>query len=256
VNTTDSINSQAPSQSSQPSSTADFSVNTTDLFNNEMPSQSPQTSTTEISGATNAFIIPSALNTDIEESCANDKAMFLISTGDPLARSKCIKACQNGICCFTTQLGYEWMDSCYNQNIEVCAEYSACLILQDTSQQDLPVQTNTTAVDMDTSDNVTSNYTDNDEGNVEDPAQNIIAAANETAVIVTLDGPPTPDQDLSLLCSEDNITQISGLKKCIKACDLGNCCSSTDETECLTTHNEICYLYTPCNNAYNLLYSD
>lgn len=244
-------------------SAGNFSVNTTDLLSSQVPSQSPSPSTTQVPSAINvsstaSIIIPSAPVADIEEACTSDKAVFLISTGNPHARSKCIKACQEGICCFTTQLGYDWMDSCYDDNKQVCAEYSACLILQgeDTSQPS--GQTNATAVDPVNSDNETSDYTENEYGDssqtIEIPAENVTAAANETDEITV--GPPTPDQDLSVLCSEDNITQTSGLKKCIKACDNGRCCGATDETECFTTHNEICSLYAPCNNAYNLLYSD
>jgi hypothetical protein len=116
------------------------------------------------------------------------------------------------------------------------AEYNSTSLVQE------PFQENTVA----TVANATSIIQESDQ-------ENTTAIANQT-ISVQIPGPPTPEQDLVLLCSEVSISQISGLTQCLTACDLGSCCDATDETECLTTHAEICYLYTPCNNAYSLLY--
>ena len=202
--------------------------------------------------------VPLAPSGDIQKACTNNQATFLIATGDPQARKECVKACQDGLCCFAIQLGYDWMKSCYAGNEQVCTEYAPCLILQEEgtdNTSDLIVSeenttTTTNSTDVINITNVTITKDDNSTESLDQPAKN----NNST---LTSDGPPIPDTDLSVLCSEDSITQTSGLKKCIKACDLGRCCSSSDNaTGCFSTHAETCYLYTSCNNAYNILYSD
>jgi hypothetical protein len=129
------------------------------------------------------------------------------------------------------------------------------LILQEEGANDsLSDDNNATIVDLG---NITSESSPEEADNSTETLQ---LSTNTTSVnvtdVITLDGPPIPETDLTKLCSEESITQTAGLKKCIKACDLGSCCGATDENECLSTHAETCYLYTPCNNAYNLLYSD
>jgi hypothetical protein len=222
-----------------------------------------QNASLEANTSSTSLIIPSAQREQIQEACAINQATFLIATGDVQARSKCIKACQDGMCCFTTQLGYDWMDSCYIGNEEVCAEYSPCLVLQEDdlnkTNDELALNESSTdesnATDVDFVDTNTTTTINSTNSSVE-PTQTDNATTSNKTDILQQDGPPIPETDLSLLCSNVSITQTTGLKKCIKACDLGRCCSSDDETGCYSTHAETCRMYSPCNNAYNALYSD
>jgi hypothetical protein len=253
-------------------------------------------------------IVPPPPYQEMQEACASNEASLLISTGDAQAISRCLLACQEGLCCFANQLGYEGINSCYDGNEQVCTEYSLCLILQgkdvnktsvvdevddnstalivpdtisnETSTEGLMDDNSTTLMVPDTISNetsteglmedLTSNYTVNENSTVimapqeatSDNNATIVTTSDSNATFVnTTDsvqifGPPIPEQDLSILCSEVSISQTVGLKECMKACDLGICCTATDGTGCYAANIEICNLYTHCNNAYSLLYSD
>jgi hypothetical protein len=240
--------------------------------------------TVNVSNASESdFIVPPARVQEIQEACASSEAVVLIEAGDIEARSRCTDACQLGLCCFSDQLGYSWMDSCFQGNKQACTEYSTCLILQQevltNSSSEISFANNATVLDNQDGSNETfsenatvndSSAQDNSTLLIQEPDQeNTTAVTNTTSLIQEsaqddtsaianqtvsqIPGPPTPEQDLALLCSEVSISQISGLTQCLSACDLGSCCDATDETECLTTH-AICDLYTPCKNAYSSLY--
>ena len=254
----------------QPNLSTPASINDTNVatHSSSNPSKPPTTSSESLapiqsasSVATNSsnvsIKIPPAPSGDIEKACTDNKATFLIATGDPQARKACVKACQDGLCCFSTQLKYDWIEPCYAGNEQICTEYAPCLILQgeeanSTSNETVPseniiVTTNATASNI-------TNATTVEENKFTESLEQSANSSNSTN---TTNGPPIPDADLSILCSEESIAQTEGLKKCINACDLGRCCSSSDNaTGCFSTHTETCYLYTPCNNAYNIFYSD
>ncbi|KAL7487122.1 hypothetical protein ACHAW6_012728 [Cyclotella cf. meneghiniana] len=241
---------------------------TTVSFSTSRPSsytQSPNAAPTEF-----PFVpIPAASAENIQEACASDRATFLIATGDPTARSKCIQACQDGLCCFTDELGYDWMESCYEGNQRLCLDYSACLVLKGVDLQQ-SVDDNSTETDahdanstvshdnsttrVDDTDSTEFNSTIDFNDNTTTSGPENPTAGNETES-VQVDGPPVPAKDLDLLCSEDSISRPDGLNECIQACRPGKCCGVDDEKGCYKTHAETCILYLPCNSAYNMLNS-
>ena len=287
-------------------------------FNNISPSPSSSSIATDLS--VNASIaVPSAPIADIQKACTGNQVTFLITNGDLQARSMCANACKNGLCCFSSQLGFDMMESCYAGNEQACTEYASCLILRkegsDSTSNETVLEVNDTAIDTATdvsnvpSDVTIVNYDNsteslelpaNDDNSTlatdgattveEDNAAEILGQSsdennstlpsdesltnegnNSTEALQQSDtnninnptltnnneGPPIPEADLSILCSEQFIAQTIGLNECLKACDLGRCCSTSDSTaECYSTHTEICFLYTPCNNAYSLIYSE
>lgn len=267
-------NASSISTSNQTDDDLEYSNNLTVSLGNSsqstIPSESP--TMTVDNSSTTIIVVPSANSQQIQEACTDAQAVVLIATGDAAARSKCIKACQYGLCCFPDQLGYSWMDSCFQNNTQTCTEYSPCLVLAETtaatnsSEADW-VENATIIVGEDGSnetiiENTTINVTSdsalvNSTLSLQEPVldTNSTIIANETTTTNQTTGPTRPEQDLATLCSEESLSQILGLTQCLNACSLGSCCIATDETECLSTHVEICYLYTPCYNAYNLLYS-
>lgn len=243
------------------------------------PSYTQNPNMTTNSSTSEEVIVLPANSQAIQDSCTSTEAAVLIEMGDAEARSRCAKACQFGLCCFPEQLGYAWMESCYQNNTQICTEYSPCLILEkevpvsNSSGEIVWVDNATITVEEEvfnettpensaaivTIDSDLANSTAAEENSTisiqQEPAQdgNATMMINETDIF-QIAGPPAPEQDLALQCSEDSISQITGLTQCLTACSLGSCCTATDETECMSTHAEICYLYTPCNNAYSLLY--
>jgi hypothetical protein len=85
------------------------------------PTQAPSVDKTDA--------IPSAPAEEIQAACSGDDIILLLSTGDMDARTGCIGACQDGLCCYAKELGFEWLPSCYEGNEQVCAEYALCLSL-------------------------------------------------------------------------------------------------------------------------------
>lgn len=84
-----------------------------------------------------APLVPSSKAQSIHDSsCGTEKAKFLIRTGDASAHADCISSCLDGLCCFTSELGYSLVDSCYEGNEHKCSQYEACLILKVDSEQD------------------------------------------------------------------------------------------------------------------------
>lgn len=275
-------------------------------FNNLSPTPSTPNTFIDVTSNASSIIVPTAPSSDIQEACTGNKVAFLIATGDQQAWSACAKACKDGLCCFRSQLGYDRMNSCYDGNEQVCADYSPCLILQKEGSDNNIASNGTVLAENDTvianatdDSNVTSDATiveDNstelfdqsandsnstliEDNTTESPGesannnnftlssdeaptneennftQDFQQSTNNTNSTLTTYGPPIPELDLSILCSEEFIAQTAGLNECLKACDLGRCCNSNDSTTagCYSTHTEICFLYTPCNNAYSVL---
>uniref|UniRef100_A0A7S2KIK3 Uncharacterized protein n=1 Tax=Skeletonema marinoi TaxID=267567 RepID=A0A7S2KIK3_9STRA len=83
--------------------------------------------------------------TSVEASCAGADNIALMANGNETARTKCLDACLNGLCCYTEQLGYSsFIESCYVGNEAVCEEYSACLWLQQSGELTLDSTNETT----------------------------------------------------------------------------------------------------------------
>lgn len=105
----------SPSQN-QNSTSALSSTNSTASSSSTVSSSSSTTPATPI--------VPAATQ-QIQQACSN------ITSGDTDARSECIGACQDVLCCFADELGYEWIESCYIGNEELCSDYSSCLALKE-----------------------------------------------------------------------------------------------------------------------------
>jgi hypothetical protein len=115
--------SLSPSTSAMPSSTL-------------QPSTSTKTPIASPTFNEDLLLVPSANAQSIQDSCAKEKAKFLIRTGDSSARAECIQACLDGLCCFTEDLGYSLVDSCSKGNEYKCSQYASCLILKDSTLQE------------------------------------------------------------------------------------------------------------------------
>lgn len=100
----------------------------------QLPTSTPNTLAFQSSNGL-APLVPSANTQNIQDSCSSEKAKFLIRTGDASARAECISSCLDGLCCFTNELGYSLVDSCYEGNEHRCSQYVECLILKVDSQQ-------------------------------------------------------------------------------------------------------------------------
>ena len=75
--------------------------------------------------------IPQANISSVDAACAGADNIVLLANENEAARTKCIDACMNGLCCYTEQLGYSsFIESCYIGNEAVCEGYSTCLWLQ------------------------------------------------------------------------------------------------------------------------------
>lgn len=165
--------------------------------------------------------IPSAPAEEIQAACSGDDIILLLSTGDIDARTGCIGACQDGLCCYAEELGFEWLPSCYEGNEQVCAEYALCLSLVMPELQE---------------ENAT-----------------VIEEINAPAVNETVgDGSPPIPTNITTVCSMDRIRN-GGLDDCISICALGYCCAEAEQESCFADYEQTCYLYAPCNNAYGVI---
>ncbi len=92
--------------------------------------------------------IPRANITSVEAACAGADNVALLADGNEAARTKCLDACLDGLCCYTEQLGYSsFIESCYDVNEAVCEEYSACLWLKQSGELTLDSANETTSTD-------------------------------------------------------------------------------------------------------------
>jgi len=229
-------------------------------------------------------ILQPAPSLEIAEACSGADNEKMILAGVLTARTRCIVACQDGLCCYPQKFGYSsWMSSCYDANEETCLEYSPCLVLagevlDNDGSTDPTFSDNTTAqeeeeeIDGDVtaiSNNNTSiesignttvnNITVTIEGEID--IQNNITTSDNSTVVENignsttdafevppiLSEPPTiPTEDLDTLCSTDVISTLLGLTDCERACEPGSCCILQNEESCYSKHSQICDLYQPC----------
>jgi hypothetical protein len=150
-----------------PNTTAEDAVSPSQLLTQ---TQSPSTTPDSIS----ASAPPVISGWKFHKACASEEAKLLIASGDPSARTKCIDACQDGLCCFTTELRYDWLEPCNEGNEQMCAEYSPCLILQ---QDAADTRNDTAALDF----NFTAPST-NDATSTLDEGTDALSASNETSL--------------------------------------------------------------------------
>jgi hypothetical protein len=220
-------------------------------------------------------ILQAAQSLEIAEACSGADNEKMILAGVLTARTRCIVACQNGLCCYPQKFGYSsWMSSCYDTNEEICLEYSPCLVLagevlDNDGSTDSTLSDNITAQEADDSNNNTSiesssnttvnNNTVATEGEID--IQNNNTTSDNSTVIEdignsttdTVEAPPLPSEpptipteDLDTLCSTDVVSTLLGLTDCERACEPGSCCILQNEESCYDTNEEICDLYQPC----------
>ena len=188
-------------------------------YNSNLPIPSPLIApSTQNPTDTPVIQIPPASIEQIQQACSN-----------PVSVNSCIRECNEGLCCVSSQLGYTWIQSCLVGNEEICAGYSLCSNLsQDSTGTPTARPTGAATASPSTSPTSTSP--------TKSPIQN---------------GPPL--QDLSMICSLELISMDSGLNQCITACAQGLCCGATGESSCYDEYTETCTSYLPCNAAYEML---
>ena len=227
-------------------------------------------------------ILQPAPSLDIAEACSGADNEKMILAGVLTARTRCIVACQDGLCCYPQKFGYSsWMSSCYDANEETCLEYSPCLVLagevlDNDESVDSSFSNNTTAQEEEIDGDVTvisnnntfiessSNTTVNNntvvtEGEI-DIQNNITTSDNSTVIedignsttdtveapLLPSEPPTIPTEDLDTLCSTDVISTLLGLTDCERACEPGSCCILQNEESCYAEHSQICDFYQPC----------
>jgi hypothetical protein len=164
----------------------------------------------------------------------------------------CFRLCNDGMCCFAVELGYEWMSSCYAGNEATCSEYSSCLALkEDNSGTDGAADNTGDGGDIAPSTGPTGTLAT---GFPASAGTGETAATTSATPVQDDGGPPLPVQDLSSLCSVDIISNNADvLDQCIQACALGSCCGASGVKSCYADFTERCQSYTPCNAAYDVL---
>ena len=236
-----------PTQSPKPS----YEFAPSSFPSHSMP---PTTAETESSSVP---VVPPAQSLDVAAACSGDENIDLISKGLLSARANCLSACEEGLCCYSQEFGYNsWVPSCYADNEEACLTYYPCLVLvvdkefkkvmakNDTAAEDTQsngtimdgTQANDTAVaDGTQTSSTTAVPPEPTDGNMADPSQ---------------DGPSIPTQDLSLICSQDSVSTSEGLTICVQSCEPGSCCDVQKEgiASCYFDFSETCDLYKPCTN--------
>ena len=101
-----------------------------DLAQKDTESQPTPSPTSSLSPTQVKPILLPAPSFEIAEACSGSENEEMILAGMLNARTKCIAACQKGLCCYSSIFGYSsWMSSCFVGNEEVCSQYSPCLIL-------------------------------------------------------------------------------------------------------------------------------
>eukprot|EP00986_Skeletonema_menzelii_P019648 scaffold28790_cov160-Skeletonema_menzelii.AAC.4 len=227
--------------------------------------------------------IPRANITSVEAACAGADNIALMADGNETARTKCIDACSEGLCCYTEQLGYSSsIQSCYIGNEAVCEEYSACLWLQQSGELTLDstnapntVSNGTVIVNADvTSLNssivvnetiaTNNNFTSLNNTIVFDgtsaPSPKPSSVSFETATSIsdgvqysnftnttsfTILTVPPPPSELAALCA------LGQGRFCAEICKDVSCCfEEAPELSCFGDNAEICEGYAPCSVLY------
>ncbi|KAL7510134.1 hypothetical protein ACHAXN_007051 [Cyclotella atomus] len=234
ANTNPSINQSMPPHNSNPVSP----MATLPTPNNQMnaPSSPPVPA------------IPPAPD-QLQQACSNKATV-----------DNCFRLCNDGMCCYAKELGYEWIQSCYAGNEATCAEYSSCMALKEDSADTGGAADNisdsggsASSTDSTSASAAASEASSTDSTSASAAASE--APATTSASTVPDDGgPPEPAQDLSSLCSMEVISNNEDvLDQCIHACALGSCCGASGAKSCYADFTERCQSYTPCNDAYDVL---
>ena len=263
----------------------------------DMPSNSPSLSIT--TQPTRVPTIPIANTLEINDICTSPTSKNLIVGGNSAARRECLRVCQPGICCYadifvTTGLtdiagNPANIQSCFDNNREVCEGYSGCLTLTLPRQHLQPLpgvpEVPTQDLSMLCSEESRADPTGVLEcfkqcrkgsccnalpsescfGEYEDicglygPCQAMLDAygGDESGL------PPKPPTNLNALCSYDYLLdeKRKGVtSECESACASIECCledECPDNEVILRQHDEgndnalsICDLYSPCQNLY------
>ena len=199
--------------------------------------------------------------TTIEAACAGADNIALMAEGNETARTKCLDACSEGLCCYTEKLGYtSSIDSCYVGNEVVCEEYSACLWLDwnstnETSLNDgmLNSVSNGTVVNANPNSFNSSTVFDGTfapsskpssetSTSIFDEAQSSNSTNTPSSIILTIEAPPP---ELAALCA------LGQGRFCTEICKDVSCCfEEAPELSCFSANTEICEGYAPCSVLY------
>ena len=173
-------------------------------------------------------IVPYANAEEIYSSCSGEENMRLITNQNVEANIRCLNACSPGICCYMDLFSRRGItaydeqgkpvvvDSCWDNNQQICAGYEECLVLTLAAKPVMsptttrgtfsPISTTSTSLEP------TSNPTEKTiiPGPITIPAADVVSIANEC----------TGAEKTDLISSGNK----AAMEACLRVCSQGACC--------------------------------